>query len=197
MADQHVPIGFARATMGYTRPGDAEAMLNVFGVQTALSGISVPQAIRDAWASALKGDQASSILLAFVRVEMGSLTGGPPYLTFQEDFNEAGGASAYTQPPPNVAILVKKVTGAAGRQGRGRMYWPVVGDTFTDNVGVLDGTVLSDLQSGFTAFLGDLSLGDVAMYLLHGATQPITTPTEVLSLLVDTKAATQRRRLRS
>lgn len=197
MADQHIPIGFGRVTMGYTRPGDAEPMLNVFGVATALSGFSVATAVLNAWTSALKGDQASNIFLEFVRFEQGSLTGAPPYLVFQDDFHEAGGASAYGQPPPNVAVLVKKVTAAAGRQGRGRLYWPVIGDDFTNNVGILDSAVLADLQSAFTTFLGDLAGEDVAMYLLHGAGQPITDPTEVVQLLVDSKAATQRRRLRS
>lgn len=196
MAEQFIPAGSARVTMGYTRTGDPEAMLNVFGVNTSLSGTAVCDAVKDSWVTALKGDQASDIFLAFVRAEMGTASGAPPYLTFEVTYNEAGGASAYAQAPPNVAVLVKKSTGVAGRQGRGRLFWPVVGESFSNNVGIVDSAVLADLQDGFTTFMDTLILNDADMVILHGSGQPITIPSVVTALTVDPKVATQRRRLR-
>lgn len=196
MADQHIPIGFARVTLGYTRSGDPEEMLNVYGSALDTDGPTTAATWSTVHAAELNGQIASSITLTSVTCEVGSLTGAPPYLTFQINPNTGGGASGYDLDPPNVSILVKKSTAAAGRQGRGRIYWPVAGSAFSNNIGVLDGTTLAGLQAAFDDFLAGLDANGATMFLLHGAGLPITDPSEVTSLTVDPKVATQRRRLR-
>ena len=196
MADQHIPTGFARVTLGYTRSGDPEEMLNVYGSELDTDGPTTAQTWADNHDVALGGQIASTITLTTVTVEVGSGSGAPPYLTFQINPNEGGGASAYELDPPNTAILIKKATATPGRQGRGRIYWPVAGSSFSNNVGILDSAVLSDLQDAFDLFLTNLATNGAAMHVLHQASGPITTPSEVTALIVDPKVATQRRRLR-
>lgn len=196
MADQHIPAGFGRITMGYTRSPDPEEMLNVFGVDTAATPELTMEGVREAYFDALADQVASGIVLTTIQLEVGSASGAPPYLTFEINPNQAGLAANYDQPPPNTAILIKKATGAAGRQGRGRLYWPVVGDSFANNIGTLDTAVRADLQTAWDLFFDNLVENSVPMVLLHGASQPITLPSPVTTLTVDGKVATQRRRLR-
>lgn len=196
MANQHIPAGVARVTMGHIRAGDPEQMLNVFGVLLDTDADTTYTDVFTAWDTHLRPQIASSITLAQVTIEVGTITGAPPYLTFEFNPNAAGEGSAYALTPPNTAILVKKQTGTPGRQGRGRLYWPVVGESFADNIGTLDGAVQSDLQNAFDAFLAALATAGVDMQLLHTAGEAITDPSTVTALIVDSRVATQRRRLR-
>lgn len=103
--------------------------------------------------------------------------------------------------PPNVALLVKKGTGLAGRANRGRMYVPWVGiEGSVDEAGNILAAAVTNFQTSFTAFLNGLAAraNDSDMVLLHTYEIPAPAPTEtvVTSLTVDPRIATQRRRLR-
>lgn len=96
---------------------------------------------------------------------------------------------------PNVAWLVRKGTLLGGRKGRGRTYFPGVTAASTAEGGVVsegDGTLRLGLEGfwpGVTGVVGSIT----GLYILHSTE---IAPTEVLSWSMDTRVATQRRRLR-
>lgn len=96
--------------------------------------------------------------------------------------------------PPNTAVLVRKVTGLAGRINRGRMYLPPPVETVVGNDGLLNPSEVTNYQNGADQFLADLAASSIPMVILH--TDPAITPTAVQDLVVENKVATQRRRLR-
>lgn len=96
--------------------------------------------------------------------------------------------------PPQVAALIQKITGLAGRSQRGRMYVPSVDEESITIIGTFDSGRLAAMQTAADALLVDLQTQDVPMRLLH--TNPAIPPSVIVSLNVDSLVATQRRRLR-
>lgn len=97
---------------------------------------------------------------------------------------------------PNVAWLVRKVTGFGGRTGRGRMYIPGVPEAQV----LTNGAVAPTYAGLFSAELEEWRLGMASAglipSLLHAPGSPITTPMPITEFVVDSRVATQRRRLR-
>lgn len=104
----------------------------------------------------------------------------------------AGGASAVGI-APNVSALVRKVTAAGGRKNRGRLFLPGMLESNVDPAGTLSPTFQETLQDAWADFAGQLVLDDMGPVVLHS---DATAPTPVTSFGVDSKVATQRRRLR-
>jgi hypothetical protein len=106
-----------------------------------------------------------------------------------------GGAGEF--PPPNSSLIVKKITGRAGRQYRGRMYWPLLSivDADVDDTGIVDPTVLGVIAGNIENFKEQLELSPFvdSIVLLHTSNE---TPTDVVSWGVEALLGTQRRRLR-
>lgn len=110
--------------------------------------------------------------------------------------------------PSNAAGLVTKVTSSARGQRNGRLYLSPHGES--NSIGnELRGDVRADWQSRFTAFLGDTEQSDPnlgvytsEMVVVHIETRdPAGNPatgssTNVSAMSVQTRLATQRRRLR-
>lgn len=106
----------------------------------------------------------------------------------------SAGTIADTPPPPQVATLLRKVTGFAGRQNRGRMYLPAISEVSILDTGLWNPVAFADLQSKADGFNQGLAAANVPMYVLHN--DPADPPRQVASLEVSQKVATQRRRLR-
>jgi hypothetical protein len=102
--------------------------------------------------------------------------------------NTGGGAA------PNLAYLIRKTTDQGGRAGRGRMYLPGVEETDVDAGGNFVGGILATAATVFGDMINDFSTNDVPLRLLHN--NPALTPGVVTGLAFQTRAATQRRRLR-
>lgn len=96
--------------------------------------------------------------------------------------------------PPNVSMLVRKVTASGGRANTGRMYVVGLDQAAGDSSGFLSAATIADRQAGCNGMLGDMSANDIPMYLLHN--NPALAPTLVTALIVQARVATQRRRLR-
>lgn len=112
------------------------------------------------------------------------------------------GVVALNPTPPNVACLVRKFTGVAGRGNRGRMFLPGVtptgdvtslGTISTSRTGVLN-AFLVGLKSNLESTLATPAGAPVRMVVLHSL--PGLTPAVVSQLQVQPTIATQRRRLR-
>lgn len=114
---------------------------------------------------------------------------------------ERGGASV----PSNCALLVRKKTALGGRANQGRCYIPgVLPVAGVDDVGNIDPNQVSLLQGyadSWLALLTTPASGNPQsnMQVLH-TPDPVTgsqlIPTPVIDLQVDSRIATQRRRLR-
>ena len=96
--------------------------------------------------------------------------------------------------PPNLAILVKKQSVMGGHRGVGRFYLPGCAENKVDENGVLEATLVTDIQTRCDAFLHALEISAIPMMLFHN--RPTDTPSKVTNLVVDGRAATQRRRMR-
>lgn len=132
---------------------------------------------------------ASTSAITAIKVKNGTDATGPSAV-FGCNLPGLGSATAV---PPNVSILVHKITGAGGRQGRGRMYMPCWVEGTVDHAGVVDATLRANLQTNLNNFRIAMAADDLPLVLLHG---DLLTPYPIDILTVDTRAATQRRRLR-
>ena len=108
-----------------------------------------------------------------------------------------GGALSIATLPVNCAVLVKKGTSRGGRRNRGRFYLPgTTSEGAVSEDGVISSGQVIALQGACDAFLGDLVVAGLPMYVLHNDPPVGVTPAPVTSLTVDSVIATQRRRLR-
>jgi hypothetical protein len=95
---------------------------------------------------------------------------------------------------PQVTLLIRKTTALGGRANQGRMFHPGVAEGGTQSGGILTVNELVPLQTAFNNFHADFVTQGLPMVLLHNNEE--LTPTPITALSVETKVATQRRRLR-
>lgn len=192
-----VPTGTAIASLKWTMTGDDEPMAVTFGLQH--TGAVPPSG----WAEDLTDIAASSGLCAAANMQaawtfVGSevrYNDGSGFLVYESNVLVDGtetGASPYV----NTAVLVRKLTGSGGRKFRGRWFLPPCHMLVTGigSNGDLVSGPLAEIQGYCDDFLTDLATGLYTMVLLHS--DGVTSPTTVTALQVQSKAATQRRRMR-
>lgn len=211
-----VPEGFAHVAVRHgPDAGLPTACLWTFGVKLEAGAPATPAALGAEIATliagtTIEGQMSSTQAIRGVYVKFGPDETGPSaeYLTTIEG-TLSGEAYA-----PNAAVLVKKSTALGGRRGRGRMFIPGLHESQVSIGGTLASGVQTAWASVMDAIFSGLATNDTPMYLLHAPTgkwgisttgqprwipgSPSTAPapTEVTSLTVDGKVATQRRRLR-
>lgn len=189
----HIPDGFAQANIifgGADFPTGAQV---TFGIGVGdFSGTvqDAADAVRDLVNSDLSNLWGGDTSHVETMVKFGPVESGP----FASAPGGGGGGASGTNVPANTAVLVRKQTALGGRKHNGRLFWPWVSEGNLDGAGVIGPTVVSSYQSAFDDFLSDLATADLPMWLLH--TDSITVPNLVTSLAVQSKVATQRRRLR-
>lgn len=150
----------------------------------------------------------SQLLLGwvFTGVSVTKTAAGEP--TIGEDLDAVVGSNPASGAVAHTAVLIKKNTGTGGRQHRGRMFWPPFNLTEA-NVGVggaILSTFLTAQQTQLNAWHADLVTFLVPPWLLHANLRdPDTgleipdsaaTPTPITSFTIQSRAATQRRRIR-
>lgn len=170
------PLG-AAITLGFAR---ADANLSADEV-AALAH----DALADIWASFWSQDtQLQSTLVKF----------GPNSTGSSAEFSSAvnGTGSAETM-SPNTALLIRKNTAVGGRSGRGRMYMVGLADTSVLDGGDIGGSAQTAAQLNCNTWFTRAATENWPMALLHAA---VSDPTPISSLSVQSRAATQRRRLR-
>jgi hypothetical protein len=186
-----IPDGFAQAIWRWSLSGDPETMVSTIGLETPVTGQIVAEEFADVWLSEFPaGNMAVGWTFRGAEVRFGQPSGPPlVYDAFRSVAGSGGGASL----PSNCALLVKKRTALGGRQGRGRMYVPMtsVGEGGVDPNGMIDSATVTALQAAWTNIYNQLDA-----VLLHDSSGPVTLPTPITSLGVDSRIATQRRRMR-
>lgn len=192
----HIPPGYAEIAIQFNLGIDPEPMFSFLGVKLA-SGTTPT--------SALTNTYTSTCAAALDNVLSSAYSVGPGWVTWGQDGGDVkidsanppdtglGTASAL---PNNTAVLVRKVTAAGGRRGRGRMYIPGIVEGDVDAAGGINNTPRAAWQTAIDAMFTNLvGLPSIdALALLHD-TAPFG-PNDITSLEVQLKVATQRRRMR-
>lgn len=189
-----IPAGFSHCLIGFTGSGVPRGAAITFGVDNGGNPpITVANFIdASTWLDEVMNNLTNDVAATLISVKNGPNDVGP---SVEKVVNHVGGSSA-TGFTPNVAILVRKKTAQGGHSNSGRFYLPGVQEGAYDEAG----NILSGFQTGLQTTMDDgleeFSTGSFPWHLLHSEDAPSTTPDEILTLTVDGKAATQRRRLR-
>jgi hypothetical protein len=197
-----IPPGFANLTWHFDGPFQSKEATFSIGVEVADGVTNYDQLAQDgydAFTSAWpQGDLSDQVALTRVTALVGN-DGAP--LVGEYGLNYPGN-QAWTLPPPNVAVVMKKKTANAGVQYRGRCYLNngFLSEAGVSNTGELDGGWRSTLIGNAGDFLTGLNAKAriERVVLLHSQPQEgaAPVPTTVTSFTIDAIAATQRRRLR-
>lgn len=173
-----------------SNPNPAEITLGLGGDFS--DGATVTDFLAGAFADRILPFLSDNIALVATRLKVGPNSTGP---SFENTVVTEGGDTGLAV-PANTSILVRKVTASGGRAGRGRWYLPGLRESRVDSGGNIDGTYVSDLGAALDLYFDDLEGADLIPEVLHGAGSPIGTPTPITSFQVQSRAATQRRRMR-
>lgn len=192
-----VPQGFAQCVLKLSHEGDAELMVSTIGVVPL--GATVPEDIATVVynaathadgpmvASRINDEYTFVGVTAFYRDSTG-------FLVFEHDDPVEGTQSG--QPlPSNCALLIRKLTAVGGRKNKGRMYLPAYfgAETTVDGNGNITSNIAS-LRAVWDEFIEHLADGGgVAPRLFHSDGSAATV---ITGLFVESKIATQRRRMR-
>jgi hypothetical protein len=126
---------------------------------------------------------------------------GPPFVNVSS-LAKIAGTQTPAVVPQNTAYLIRKRTDLAGRRGRGRMYVPGVSEADSGATGMVLASAVTAWQTAFNNWFNDLTVTVGNRFyppaVLHRSegigVEPL--PTLVTSFVVDSRVATQRRRLR-
>jgi len=188
-------VGEAQISLRYSIPGSGGPAYNIFAVDPTIAG-STPAGILAGMNTVLATDDflmqqlADDYVMDRIRIVVKS-DGGPDAVTEQPLMLPGGGSG--TPITSQVAVLVKKVTGFAGRAFTGRFFIPGLEEGNVDENNLINGTVLTNMQTSADDFLAAVEAEVGPMVIDHTAA---IDSTPVTSLLVDQLVATQRRRLR-
>lgn len=191
-----IPTGYAQANFQYTGadiPSGAEWTMG-FDISGYSGG---PADLADDCVIAYNADDLSQfhtagVSLTSVLVKFGPNNTGP---SGEAPATSAGTAAGNTC-PPQVTALVRKLTAAGGRAGRGRLYFPGVPEGQVSGAGILSNAWITNLPAAMAATMALLDAGGAVPVLLHAAGSPIATPTPITGFTVAAQCATQRRRNR-
>jgi len=190
-----IPVGCAQVTMFFTgsnMPNGAACTIgfDITGAAGTPNGVGVDY--NAVWlGTGIQARIASAVNYSGCLVKFGPDSTGPSALV-PTTINGAGGTGA----SPNVTWLVQKVTAVGGRAGRGRWYLPGMPESVVGGDGVLDATARANMQGDINELIAAWAAEGLVPMVLHGEGSPISVPSQITALNVDTRAATQRRRLR-
>jgi hypothetical protein len=148
-------------------------------------------AVSDALAVPYKAQLSANSFFNGVRIIVGA---DGPESEFDSVSSAGVGGRSGDFESPMVQGLIRKSTAFAGRKYRGRMYIPDMADSTVDyngNVNTTGRTLLQGIADQWMT-LNAIDALLLLPQLLH--TAEVLAPTEVTSLLVENKVATQRRR---
>lgn len=192
-----IPAGAAQINYvfgGTAAPNGAEVTIGFDGVAgVPYTPLELATLAKDAWEDNLRAVTLDDITLQVVRVKFGPNDTGPA----TELAVNLAGTSAGQGTSPNVAYLVHKNTALGGRRGRGRMFYPGVNESGVDDAGNVLSASVTAYNTAFAAYLTQMEAGGGDLVVLHApGNTSIPVPTPILSLTMDPKVATQRKRLR-
>lgn len=190
-----IPVGYAQANFlmsGVGLPLGAECTLGIDISEFGGTPDEAAENLAAFWQGAFRDEQSSAIQFDGVRIKYGPNDTGPT----GEYIGPVSGNGASTGVTPAVSVMVKKVTAFGGKAGRGRMFVPGLVEGAVTAAGLIDTSPLAAWQAEADEFFDACVAIDLPPVLLHGEGSPLVVPSPVLSLVVDPRVATQRRRNR-
>lgn len=201
-----VPVGEVQIVLRWLSSGDPEEMISTIGA----SGVPEGDTLQE-MAVALQALTQTNLSPANLMYTGWTFQGVTLYRA-----QDGGGAEVAESNSPvvgsaggqtltsNTALLVKKQTALSGRRNRGRMYLPPfsLGEGAVSNNGTIDSQAHNEVSNQITAWFNAVQtyLGTEDLVLFHslgGSSGTEVLPsTPISSLQLDTKVATQRRRMR-
>lgn len=197
-----IPPGYSQLVMRMTLTGDPEPIVNTIGVQ---HGVSIDfqdlvNALDVAWklTPGIRAEVSNQYAFVGCTLYVGQ-DGGPPAIYESTNPPEQGGGAGAPL-PQNCGVLVTKRTAVAGRRNKGRWYVAGIGEGAVDATGTIAGVTVTAWQNAVNATFANMQLGTAVddLVILHtaGGTTPPGLPTPITQMVVQSKMATQRRRLR-
>jgi hypothetical protein len=209
-----IPAGYAQVAFLFEYLEGAEPAITTIGMDfrtIASTQAGAVDACASAWVTEVLPNQSNVIRFLGCSARIG-VTGGEPVTVLEPRSEQGSSTEAFV--PRNTGVLWKKSTARGGRRGRGRMYVPgSLTEPGVDQAGNLAPTVFAGwstiAQNLRTALLG-IGGGPVLLHddqvtvSYNSATgKPVTTtinpgpPDPITGLTADSRAATQRRRMRN
>lgn len=190
-----IPLGYSQVNLRFTGTGLPHGAEVSFGVNQN-DATQTPAVIADnvgqAYVENLLSVCANQVKLTEILVKSGPNDEGPSAVVAMD----LTGVANYGDVIPSNTLLVRKNTAMGGRRGRGRNFWPLIGESAVGNGGFIQGETLALFQQRFDFFLQKLQGLDMPMVLLHGEQTKPTPPLYITGLSVQPQIASQRRRLR-
>lgn len=192
-----IPPGFAEVIIPISHPLQSHVATVTFGIDVSGEG-GVDSGTADnvmlQWANAMDAIFDSALTMGPVHLIVGQDGGDPESI---EGTTTSLGASAHASPPPNVAVLIKKVTSTGGRRGRGRMFLPwALSASDIDEGGHIAGSTVVSISSAVFDLRSTLETESLPMVLLHSTgISAAPAPSPITGLFCVPLVATQRRRL--
>lgn len=184
-----IPNGFAQVALRIDLSGDDEKMFVTFGIEATGDATTVAEAIVAETDGTLDNLMTAQYAFDGCRVTT-------PSVDVLVEVEQIVGTAPGEAIPQNSAYLVRKSTGLRGRENQGRFFLPGVPENKVSPTGVIDPTWTPGSQINLTAFYDAvLAITEVTdIVILHQVGGP--TPTSVLGFGLQSRIATQRRRLR-
>jgi len=191
-----IPSGFAQINAMYTGTGVPTGAQWTIGVDITLFA-GEPLDLASAFAAnvntaGILDEYSSAVAINGYLVKFGPDATGPSALFSTSD----SGLQASSATPPNVSVLIQKLTSQGGRAGRGRLYLPGPAEADVTADGLWAAANVAAQNVAWEQLRDKMVADDTPMVVLHGADSPLSLPTFIDSFSVQQKVATQRRRLR-
>lgn len=188
----YIPAGYAQCTLSITRAGDPDPY-NVTWGSVCTDPYAPPLVTYGTIFEPLQTALGENERMTTLSIRQGPST--DPEAPSAEIPLNLDGTDLAARTPPNVAVLLRKVTGLGGRKNRGRMYWPSVAESSIDDTGTLVGSTITAFNDLWEEWkdLWEATGGLGEQVILH---QTETAPTPITGYACQSLAATQRRRLR-
>lgn len=205
MTELFIPEGFGEAKLIWDVTGRTNPITTTIGF-TPNIGSTPDEAIESMWTN-FAGTSGAPCAAAQMRSQF-------TFVGIQWLYNDAGvmiagatteapvvgTADPATTVPVGETLLIQKRTARVGRRFRGRMYFPAlqVTEGAVDHMGNLSSAAMSALHTIFDSTLANLpDDGTCTTVILHAGTGTLPAPTPITSFGIQSKMATQRRRLRA
>lgn len=192
-----IPAGYVLLKFVFTLVGDTEEMITTIGAESVATDAATRLASLndqfDNWNDNVLPRQSQSYTLQRVDGIFGDASGDIPA---SSSSSGAPGHDTDQAVPQNTSVLVRKLTGVGGRENRGRMYVPGVTVPDVTAQGTMNTTPLANWQTAMAnLLLGIESAAQTNRAVIFHSNGALS-PTIVQNLQVQSRLATQRRRLR-
>lgn len=206
MSNLVIPVSFAQVMFRFSLVGDAEEMGFTIGVASgtgnlAADVISAVEDVEAAWKGVFANTGAQLLTAYTYRGVTATGNASDAGIFPIEVPRNVAGTGSGNPPPQNVTVLVKKRTSLGGRRHRGRLNAPPfnLDEGSVAANGDLSTSYQSGQQTGYDAWFTAVDATPSSIVILHrqetgGPVPP--GPTAIIGFTVQTKVATQRRRLR-